>query len=84
MGTGSGMSSFFHIVCNNALFLTHGMKSWFNAWITIVGLLLAAVSTAMGMAVQVQSYAVISQGYEPVRWHAFLVSDEAPPPAKEC
>ncbi|KAK7222318.1 hypothetical protein V2G26_010321 [Clonostachys chloroleuca] len=47
--------------------------SWFTAWAGLAGLWIGTLSCAMGVAVQIQSYAVVSAGYEPKTWHTFMI-----------
>ncbi|KGQ12841.1 Choline transport protein [Beauveria bassiana D1-5] len=47
--------------------------SWTTAWLGVAGLWLGALSCGMGVAVQIQSYAIVSTEYEPKTWHAFMI-----------
>ncbi|CAH0058165.1 unnamed protein product, partial [Clonostachys solani] len=49
------------------------LESWFTAWAGLAGLWIGTLSCAMGVAVQIQSYAVVSAGYEPLTWHTFMI-----------
>ncbi|XWX01641.1 hypothetical protein V2A60_009669 [Cordyceps javanica] len=49
------------------------LLSWTTAWLGLAGTWLSALSCGMGVAVQVQSYAMVSTAYEPKAWHALLI-----------
>ncbi|KAH8894022.1 GABA permease [Thozetella sp. PMI_491] len=49
--------------------------SWCTAWFSLAGLWLGALSCGMGVAVQVQSYAMVTHPeYNALTWHAFLIN----------
>ncbi|KAK4939256.1 hypothetical protein LTR10_020453 [Elasticomyces elasticus] len=47
--------------------------SWYTFWISFAGLWIGAVSSGMGVAVQLQSYVAVTREYDMTRWHAFLI-----------
>ncbi|ATY66323.1 GABA permease [Cordyceps militaris] len=47
--------------------------SWATAWLGVAGLWLGALSCGMGVAVQIQSYVIVTTDYDPKTWHAFLI-----------